>query len=241
MPNDPTPPPFPTTRWSLVARAADRTGGGAEALEDLLLQYAAPMRRYLTVRWHARPEVVDDLLQAFVADKILQQEILTKADARRGRFRGFLMSVLNNFAANYFRDERRVKRGSGEIVTLGNLDPTADDGDPAAAFDVEWARQVVQRAVARMRGECERSGRADLWGVFEARILGPTLHHQPPVPYGELVQRFGLASPEQASNVLMTAKRTFARCLRGVISEYEDDPAEVEAEMADLQTILARA
>jgi len=77
-------------------------------------------------------------------------------------------------------------------------------------------------------------------GVFECRLLAPALEGTDPVDYGELVRRFGLQSPSQASNVLVTAKRMYARTLRGVVAEYSGDAAEIEAEIGDLHRILAR-
>ena len=49
------------------------------------------------------------------------------------------------------------------------------------------------------------------------------------------------ASPRPpASNVLITAKRTFVRVLRGLVGEYEQDETQIDAEIADLQKVLAR-
>jgi hypothetical protein len=47
-------------------------------------------------------------------------------------------------------------------------------------------------------------------------------------------------SPEQASNVLITAKRMFARALRSVVAKYAD-AGDVETEIRDLKSILARS
>jgi hypothetical protein len=90
-----------------------------------------------------------------------------------------------------------------------------------------------------MRQQCDESRRADLWGVFEHRVLKSALEGAAPMEYDELIQRFELRSPAQASNVLMTAKRMFARTLRGVIAEYAQDQSEIEEEMTDIRQILA--
>ena len=120
-------------------------------------------------------------------------------------------------------------------------DELAQSGLSNVEFDIAWARQVLARAIDQMRAECVRSDRADLWGVFECRILGPLLDGTEPLEYQALVERFGLASPAQASNVLMTGKRMFARSLRSVVAEYERDESEIDAEIADLRKILSRA
>jgi hypothetical protein len=61
-----------------------------------------------------------------------------------------------------------------------------------------------------------------------------------PVPLAELVRRFGV-SADQASNLLATAKRMFARNLRQVVGEYAEGDEDVEDEIRTLRGILARA
>jgi hypothetical protein len=109
----------------------------------------------------------------------------------------------------------------------------------ADTFDIAWARGVIDQAVTQMRAECEKSGRTDVWSVFEYRILEPTLEGSEPLSYQQLVERFGFRSPSEASNILVTAKRMYARTLRGVVGQYACDDGEVESEIAELRKILA--
>ena len=103
-----------------------------------------------------------------------------------------------------------------------------------------WARSVISEALRQMQAECESSGRTDLWGVFQCRVVGPILEGAPPVDYRELVERFGFQSPTQASNALTTAKRMYARALRSAVGEYARDEHEIESEIEELKGILAR-
>jgi hypothetical protein len=61
-----------------------------------------------------------------------------------------------------------------------------------------------------------------------------------PLDYATLVERFNLASPTQASNLLVTATRSFRKALREVIGEYEPDEKAVDEEIADLLRVLSR-
>ena len=101
-----------------------------------------------------------------------------------------------------------------------------------------WARQVIDLAAQAMREECVHSGRQDMWDVFDARVLAPALHGAPPVPYDQLVQRFGYRTPDQASNVLITAKRTFQRALREVVAQYADDD-QIDDEIRELKVLVS--
>ena len=86
----------------------------------------------------------------------------------------------------------------------------------------------------------EASGRQDLWGVFQCRVVGPIMEATPPVDYKQLVERFGFQSPTQASNVLTTAKRMYARALRSAVGQYADGHDAIESEIEELKGILAR-
>ncbi len=77
-------------------------------------------------------------------------------------------------------------------------------------------------------------------GVFEARMLDPLLNQTAPMPYDKLVARFGLRSPFEASNLLITAKRMFARALHEVVRETVAADRDVELEIQELKRILAK-
>src|SRR4051794_14531288 len=72
--------PFPKTHWSLVRRAGgneetDRQARKA-ALAALLARYQPALRSYLRVVRRMPADAADDLLQDFIADKLLEQDLL---------------------------------------------------------------------------------------------------------------------------------------------------------------------
>src|SRR5678815_584864 len=97
---------FPTTRWSLIERTQCADGApvaaGRTAMGMVLTRYLPPLRAHLLRRGIAADRV-DDLLQGFIADKVLERDLLATADRERGRFRSFLITALNNYAANQLR------------------------------------------------------------------------------------------------------------------------------------------
>jgi hypothetical protein len=90
-----------------------------------------------------------------------------------------------------------------------------------------------------MRDECDAKGRADLWRVFECRVLG-FMTGQAPVPYEQLVGECRLASPSRAANLLVTAKRMFTRILREVIGDTVGSEEEADEEIRELKAALSR-
>jgi RNA polymerase sigma-70 factor (ECF subfamily) len=238
---------FPTTRWTLLDQAARGNGDVRHrALADLLRLYVGPIRAFIIARRGVSPDQADDILQDFLSVKWLEQDLLSRAQRDKGRFRSYLLTALDHFISNWYR-KRRVDRPGALAIGVaadseagGADEPAAPGGRPQDQFDLVWAQQVVQTAIERMRAECNTNGRQDVWAVFEARLLGPILGEAPPPAYAELVQRFGFQTPAQAQNLLVTAKRTFMRTLRAVILEYEGAESDVDAELRDLQEILAR-
>lgn len=235
-------PRFPTTSWSLVALAGQSEEARREALGQLLTRYVPALRAHLIQGKGLAPDRADDLVQDFVTAKILERDLIARADQQRGKFRTFLLTALDRFLLNRIRDQGAKKRSaSAAAEPMGERDGRLAGGcGPAEAFDVAWARSVLSEALRRMQTHCRASGRGHVWAVFDCRVLGPILQGTEPPDYRELVRRFGFQSPSQASNVLATAKRTFARTLRSVVGEYTGSEEEIEEELGQLRQILAR-
>jgi RNA polymerase sigma-70 factor (ECF subfamily) len=253
---------FPATHWSLIGRAGDDNSKVRRiAIVDVVREYLPALRSFLRTTRRVPPDDVEDLLQSFLADKVLGEGLIPKADRTKGRFRTFLLAALNHFLLNRVvhdcRLRRRPRNGVLSLGTVGDdsdcpnnrevFDVAGTAPEPSAAFDVMWARHVLRRAVERTEAECRQAGRVDIWTILDERVLRPALDGAEPVPYEQLLGRAGVSgaggatSPAGLANLLVTAKRMLARNLRGVIGEYETDPAAVEEEIRDLRAILGGA
>jgi DNA-directed RNA polymerase specialized sigma24 family protein len=220
---------------------------GRRALGELVQRYRAALTRYLLRRFCPGDETLaGDLFDAFVAHILVEKEALREVRPLAGyQFRSFLLNILHNFAVSEFRRQRAQKRRPvGGTVPLEGL-AESEVGELAQVapqdFDLAWAREVVQQVIARMDLECRTTGRADVWGVFELWLRRPILEGAAKATYEQLVEQFGFASPAQAQNALVTAKRRFHRILREVIGEYVPEAPAVETELRELLAILAHA
>ncbi len=235
---------FSTTSWTLVGLVGlPDADARHEAMARLLRRYLPPLRSHLVDRQRIDPNRADDLLQDFVADKVLAAGIMQKALREKGKFRSFLLVSLDRFVSNRLRNERAAKRSPADGFASVPVDDAADvpgcDGDMNRAFDLDWARSILEETVNRMRETCRRAGRNTLWELFQDRVVGPALHGTQPSPYAELCTRFSFQSPAEAGNAVLTGRRMFVRLLHDVIAEYARDGAAVEEEIADLRSILA--
>jgi hypothetical protein len=229
--------PFPNTHWSLVRRAgAADEAARREALTNLLTRYYPALRSYLCVVRRLPTDHAEDLLQAFIADRVLEYELLRHADERRGKFRTLLLTSLNNFAISQERARRLRSPSSGVQPPEESPPPT-----PAAIVEAEWARTLVNNVLQAMHEECVRSGRDDVWLVFEGRLLAEAWGNMPVISYDVLMEKLKLRSPSQAANLLVTAKRMYLRLLRSAVSEYEKDDSDIDTELASLRDVLAAA
>jgi RNA polymerase sigma-70 factor (ECF subfamily) len=222
---------FPTTNWTNVrhAGAASSPEHGA-ALDELLRRYWPALWAHLVYKNKMSPDQADDLVQDFIRKKILERNLLGRADRDRGKFRTFLLTALDRFAIDA-RRRQSVRATDGEPPEAG-----AEAGSDV--FDLAWAMQVVLHSVRRTQAECAAKGRADVWGVFAGRVLAP-LHGQAPLSYKELAGRLGLDSGRQAANRYLIAEAMFRRNFAAVLAEYVGADAEEEAR--DFRRIFAEA
>ena len=99
-------PVFATTHWSVVLAAADSAAPGSEAALSTLCQaYWFPLYAHVRRRGHDA-ESARDLTQGFFAE-LLVRKTMSQADRNRGRFRTFLLAVLDHFLHHAHRDGRR--------------------------------------------------------------------------------------------------------------------------------------
>ena len=231
--------PFPTTHWSVVYRAG-KTELAGELLGEFLKQYLPALKAHLIRKKGLTPDEAGDVLQGFVLDKVIRCRLLSDADHERGRFRTFLLSVLDNYLSNLQRAERAKSRSPG--TPLQSLDghqiASKKGGSVLDTFEVEWARQLVTQALGLMENECKDLGRHDIWAIFEARVVRPALGGEQPAGYSEVAAGVHFDSPSQAYNTLTTGKRMFVRALRSAIAQYAADEQAIDEELTDLKRII---
>ena len=92
-----------------------------------------------------------------------------------------------------------------------------------------------------MKQECESAGQQTRWSVFERRIVGPLLDDDPTPDYAELTEQFGLENDKATMNLLVTAKRQFARTLRDQIRNYVTRAADTGQQVEGIANRLSGA
>jgi hypothetical protein len=71
---------LPSTHWTEIASANHlRQQKGREALDRLLTRYQAALLAHIAFKFRATEDAAQDLFQSFVAEKILENDLLAQA------------------------------------------------------------------------------------------------------------------------------------------------------------------
>ena len=171
---------FVTTRWSLILseRSKTKEQETSAALTELCSIYWRPIFAFICRRGHSTQDA-EDLTQDFFL-MILEGGWLQNADPSRGRFRSLLLKSLKNFL-NDAADKIHARKRGGAVSFISWDDWMAEAPSelsmstqrleslpPERLFDVRWAATVVERAVRRLREECELKGQRRVFDILSA-------------------------------------------------------------------------
>lgn len=216
-----------------MRRAGTPGAPGRAALAELVALYEPAIRAQLA-RWRVPGTERDDLYQEFIA-RLLEDGAIGRADAARGAFRTWLATALHRFAAKALRAATADKRGgcawheNDEALALLEA-PT--DG-PDRHFDAEWARLLLTRAAAALRGEAEARGKAALFDALEPWLV----EDAPRDAYVEIARRFG-SNPNAIGVAVHRLRARFRQLVRERVLDTVEDEAALERELALLREAL---
>ena len=226
---------FTTTRWSTVSAAGSGGDARAAALAELCEIYWPPLYAYLRKRGY-RPEEAQDLTQGFFA-RLLETNAIRAADPARGRFRAFLLTALKHFVINEYERSTTARRGGRHLhfaldfedAERGYIADARNAETPDRLFDRKWAAITLERAMHRLRDECETTGKGAM-----ARALLPYLTDTGALPrYQEVAAELEVS--ESAVKVAVhRLRQRYGAMLRAEIAETVAGEEEVEAEMREL-------
>ncbi|MFT4692870.1 MAG: RNA polymerase sigma factor (sigma-70 family) [Limisphaerales bacterium] len=235
-------PAFTTTHWSLVAVV----GAGADevsrtealkAMEQLCQAYWYPLYSFARRRGYGVADA-QDLTQAFFA-KFLAMDGFGTADRSRGPFRSYLLGALKNFLANEWDKAKTLKRGGAvQFLEWDALDPEAryaleptSGNDAELEFDRGWAMESFNRATEKLRQECERKNKGELFETLKGCLSGEEPDR------AENAQQLGMSEGAVKVSVHRLRQR-FREILRSEIGQTVAEPAEVDEEMRHLVAVL---
>jgi RNA polymerase sigma-70 factor (ECF subfamily) len=230
---------FPTTHWSVVRVAAGQaTQEASDAMEALCRQYWFPIYGFIRRQGRSHHEA-EDLTQEFIA-RLLDRDLIGRAQPERGRFRTFLLTALRHFLTNEWHRSQTARSGGERSAVAAMLDfgsaderfarePIDAELTPEAAFDRTWALDVIERALSLLREEYAASGRGALFDAVAPTVWGGGK----PEPLARAAERLGMK--EGALKVAIHRLRKRLReHVEELVAETVDDAADAAAEVQHL-------
>jgi RNA polymerase sigma-70 factor (ECF subfamily) len=231
---------FRTTHWTVVLQARQHdTPESRAALEKLCRAYWYPLYAFVRRQGHS-PHEAADLTQDFFSH-LLATDALASVDPAKGKFRSFLLVSMKNLLANEWNRARAQKRGGGatlfsldEEMAEGRyrLDP-ADESTPDKIFERRWAETILDRALTRLRQECDAGERARRFDEVKIFLLGTKAPS-----FAEAAARLEM-SVVAVKGLVHRLRRRFRDLIRDEIAHTVSSQEEVEEEIRHLFAAFA--
>lgn len=218
----------------MLLAARERPEERRRALDELI----APRWRALFAlarKQGLTPAEAEDAVQSFLA-RLMEDDLLFRADPARGRLRTFLRTAFHNHLANLHEHAAAARRGGGRRpVDLDEVEALLASPalSPDAAFDRAWALEMFEKAFATLEGEITQgSGSNGLEALRELFRFGET------APYAELAPRLGMSLP-QLKSFVHRAKARFRLILRARVAETLESGESIDDEVAALLGLIS--
>lgn len=251
---------FPSTSWTLVrrARGADE-GDAARALDALCRAYWRPLYAYARGRGLARAEA-QDAVQDFFATA-LRRELFQRAEEEQGKLRSFLLTAFKHVLLDRAAQAGAARRtpaggwaeGDFEAAEAEWARGAAGGAAPDAAFERQWARELIARAIMLTQARYEAEGKAAVFAELRTEALeeGEAERRND----GSAERQSGGRRNDGAEAAVGGAKlsagarrvavhrlrKRFGEALRAAVAETLPEGADVEAELRALGATLRRS
>jgi RNA polymerase sigma-70 factor (ECF subfamily) len=172
---------------------------------------------------------------------LLERQDFQTVDARKGKFRTFLLASLTHFLANEHDHASAAKRGGGKtIISLDGIPPEefkrvepASDLSPDKVFDQRWAMALLEQAVQQLQAEMAASGKADQFERLKRYLTAEPGEGD----YAGIAQQSGRTAQSVAVAVHRLRQR-YKELVRAEVANTVSSLVEVEDEMRHLQMAL---
>jgi RNA polymerase sigma factor (sigma-70 family) len=227
-PEEPIAGRFPSTRHSVIAvlRSAESSNRDV-AWESLIRMYWKPVYKYLRIKWHKSNEDAEDLTQGFFASAI-EKNFFRGYDPKRSRFRTFLRTCLDGYAANEDKAAKTLKRGGSLLFVpfdfhQAEVELKQSSYAPDEIFEKEWIRSLFSTALAAFRRKCEEQGKMIQFQIFEQYDIDTEPGTK--ISYDDLSKRFGIPVTT-VTNYLAFARREFRKMVLWKLEEISGNEEE---------------
>src|SRR5262249_24554055 len=113
---------------------------------------------------------------------------------------------------------------------------TVQDLPPEKIFDMRWAATIVERALRRLREECEARGRRRLFDLISCYLTAERAE----VSYRDIAQQLDVAEA-QVKRLLHRLRQRYRDLLRDEVAQTVAGPDDIDEEIRYLCAALSAA
>ncbi len=231
---------FPLTQWSAISQARGGDESRAvEGLRRLAVNYWRPLYLYLRKRGENH-EDASDSVQGFF-EFVFSSGFFEHVEREGGKFRSYLLRSLERWRSRRSVREGAQKRGgrvphvsldgAEEMHEAAGLED--DSVSPEAAYDRQWAAEMVARAVQSLRADYERRSRAAWFEALAAALPGGGVL----APYADLAAALD-TSEGAVRKAVFDLRAAFASRLKDEIRATVRSNEDAEEELRHLIAVL---
>lgn len=238
---------FPATSWSVLINLHDPNHPAFEAtLNHLVKEYWKPAYHYIRAQRRLSVEDAKDLTQQFFT-MLFQRQSLDRLSPDRGSFRGFLKTAIRYFLISSDRAKKsREPRDGLKLLRIDEVEhewiEMTSNGrseiNPDEAFDREWVRGLLSRAVEKLEWVLIQEGKKTHFALFQDFCLRPIGISAKPVAgsdgappsYKDLAKQYKL-NEFDVKNYLHYARQKMRPLLRDMVMEYVHDENDIDQEL----------
>ncbi|MHC4660151.1 MAG: RNA polymerase sigma factor [Planctomycetota bacterium] len=235
---------FMTTPWTDILSMNRLTSEERlERLNFLLERYWRPV--YFFIRRKGRNnEEAKDLTQAFFA-QILENDIFSRADPEKGRFRNYLLTAAKNFIfskeGNLTAGKASFPKGTKFIEQMTSAEfprfEAFHETTPEKEFNRQWAVSLLNTVFSRLKEMCSIRECPETFDVFEKRFV----KYVDDV-YGanrKIAEEMNISARDVETHY-KKALRWYRFLLREEVAAYVQNKGDIEDEIRELWRILGK-
>ena len=227
----------PETSWTRIIAIRDEKEQTAlnTALEELCEIYRPAALAAFRMKHGFSPEDAEDASQDFLV-WLIQSELIHRADRKKGKFRSYFLTCLDNFALNRRRKLNREKGGSKAIHLPTDSDIDIDipvENNPEDHIHMAWAQALLRNVRSTLEFEEIADGREEEW-----KIIKNFLSIQSNITIEEAAKKLSISTKSLSTKIHRLRKR-FSSLLKRHVSSLVSSELEFNEELNFLREIFA--
>ncbi len=233
---------FRTTSWSLVQDlVSDDAAERDAAMSRMAELYWPPIYAYFRQLNRGREDAAD-LTQAFFNEKILANQLFTRANPNRAKLRTLIKAAVRNYNIDHLRS--RAARDSRNRVPVDQLDIEESilindpERDALDALDRRWAIAVLNEGICKCQRYYAADGRHKLWQAFFEYSIRPLMSGNSRPDLTTLAKAHGFASAAHLASGLHGVRSRMLMTLQEITGETVGAPDDAFGELHDLFDLL---